>query len=170
MKNSTSHVCIARIVAAHGIKGQVKIKSFTENPKDIVKYGDVSDERGTKYKITIKSANNDMLIAAIEGIADRNQAELLSGRNLFIERANLPKLEGAHYQADIIGLEVHNNGSVIGSVLAMHNFGAGDILEVKFSDRKTTEMYIFDKNTFPEVNIKEGYIVLNLPEEIVVDK
>ena len=149
---------MAKIVAAHGIQGEVKIKTFTLTPKDVLSYGALSNKDGTRFfELTFKGLQKGLLRAKIKGVETRNDAEGLVGTELFISRDKLPDLEeNTFYLADLIGAKVLdiNTNSKIGEVVGMYNFGAGDILEIKIDGVKQTEMIPFNDNYVPSVDIK----------------
>ncbi|MGD9638066.1 MAG: ribosome maturation factor RimM [Alphaproteobacteria bacterium] len=156
-------VCVGVITGAHGVKGQVKIKSFTANPEDIAAYGVLEDDSGIKkFNVRILGEGKDFLRAEIKGVSDRNEAELLRGVNLFVSREKLPEtVEEEYYHTDLIGLDVFNNeGVLIGSVAAIYDFGAGDVLEIKSLDNKLN-MLPFTKEIVPIVDIKNHKVVVN---------
>src|SRR5688500_6123917 len=126
---------MGRIGAAHGIKGEVRIQSFTEDPLALVSYGPLSTD---KPGLTIK-----LLVARLEGVNDRNAAEKLNGVELYVDRALLPETddEDDFYHADLIGLKARlADGSEIGEVMAVPNFGAGDLLEIR--DPRSGDTYL----------------------------
>lgn len=126
-------ILMAVIGSAHGIRGAVKVKTFTENPKGILSYGSLHDEKGQEYSLKfLRLAPPDCVIVTIEGIADRTQAEALRGTKLYVERNQLPNLkEEEFYHSDLIGLKVSDlDGQEVGRVRAISNFGAGDFLEI----------------------------------------
>jgi 16S rRNA processing protein RimM len=125
-------VCLGVIVGAKGLRGEVRIKSFTEDPADVGAYGPVTADDGRSFKISVVGAAQGVVIAKLGGIADRTQAEALKGTELFVERGALPAAEdGSFYHADLIGAEVRlTTGEVLGKVSALHNFGGGDMMEV----------------------------------------
>lgn len=126
-------ILLAVIAQAHGIRGDVKVKTFTQDPANIVAYGPLHDEQGREYSLKlIRVSSGDSLIASIKGVSDRNQAEALRGTKLYIERSQLPDLiEEEFYHSDLIGLEVQDlEGQDIGRVSAVSNYGAGDFLEI----------------------------------------
>lgn len=168
MPNDRKLICVGIITSAHGIKGAVKIKSFTEDPADIANYSPLlSADGNTKYDIKILSENSEMLIAEVKDVKTRNDAEILGGTELFIYRDMLPEVsEDEFYYEDLIGMQArsdHNN-KVVGIITAVYNHGAGDIIEIKLNNSGKTELLIFSKENVPEVNIKEGYITINFPE------
>lgn len=164
---NTDLVAVGIIAGAHGIKGQVKIRSYTANPDDIIAYGALLNKEGTKrFEVRLEGATQNGLIASIKGINDRNAAELLKGTELFVDRATLPESkEDEFYYDDLIGLEVRDaSGANIGKIHALHNFGASDILEIILSGTSKKEMYPFTKQNFPEIRIAEGFVQAELPE------
>lgn len=126
-------ILLAIIASAHGIKGAVKVKTFTQNAGNIFSYGPLRDEKGVKFSLTlVREVSPDTLIMTIKGVEDRNQAEALRGTKLYVERSQLPDLPSDEfYHSDLLGLEVQDlEGQTIGSVRALNNFGAGDFLEI----------------------------------------
>lgn len=152
------------IVGVHGIKGEVKVKSFTEIDRDIDKYGEVENEAGDKkFTIKVVGHSKDLLRVRVKGCEDRNQAETLIGTGLYISRELLPELaEEEFYHADLIGLEVRNEaGESLGRVNAIYNFGAGDLLEIRMN-LGGMEMLPFTRRYVPTVNIKDGFIIVTM--------
>ena len=126
-------VCVGAVAGAHGVRGAVKIKSFTGTPEDIARYGALEDESGERhFTLRLTGAGKGVLIGHLSGIADRNQAEAARGLRLYLQRAVLPPTEAdEYYHADLIGLEaVLSDGTAVGRVRAVHDFGAGDTLEI----------------------------------------
>lgn len=132
-------ILLGRIVGPHGLKGEVKIKTFTADPLAVASYGPVSVADGRRFKLTNARLQGDIVIAGIKGIADRNLAETLKGLELSVARDDLPKTEkGEFYQADLIGLPVVDEaGREIGEVLGFQHFGAGDLIEIRRRDDRT---------------------------------
>lgn len=162
---SDNRICLGKIVGAQGIKGEVKIKSFTEVIDDIDAYGELEDKTGSrKFDIEVTGSSKGTVRAKIKGIKDRNEAEALVGTELYISKDLLPELdeENEFYHSDLIGLDVKlkKDNSVIGSVAGLYNFGAGDIIEIKLSGSNKTEMIPFNDAYVPEINIKNGYIIV----------
>jgi 16S rRNA processing protein RimM len=160
-------LCLGIITGVHGIHGEVVIKSYTENPLDIKSYGPLSDE-GNERQFTVSKVRiaKKGVVARLKGIDDRNSAEALKGTGLFVEHARLPEPadEDEYYFTDLMGLKVVlADGSTFGTVTALHNFGAGDLIEIKPIEGKGSEVYPFDKKTVPEVDIKAGQITFNPP-------
>lgn len=160
----TERICLGIITGAHGIRGEVKVRSFTENDRDIGSYGVLTDEKGAKtFSVRVVGRSKDDLRIKIEGCDDRNQAEALKGTGLYVERSALPETaEEEFYQTDLIGLEVKSeSGAKIGRVEVFYNFGAGDIIEIRVGQK--LEMLPFTKEFVPEINIKDGYIIVREP-------
>lgn len=158
-------VCLGAVVGVHGIKGEVKVKSFTENDRDIDKYGPVQSKDGSKsFEIKVVGHSKELLRVKIKGVDDRTTAESLKGVEFYVARSVLPEIkdEDEFYQADLIGLKVveQESNSEIGVVCGIYNFGAGDVLEIKLADSKNSEMIPFNKQYVPIVNIKDGYIIV----------
>lgn len=158
-------VCLGKIVAAHGIRGEVKVKSFTENPKDVLSYGNLSNKDGTRiFETRFVGFSKELLRVKIKGVDTRNDAENLKGTELYIERSKLPNVsEDTFYQADLVGLKAvrQKTSEQIGEVVGIYNFGAGDILEVKFDGLKRTEMLPFNNTYVPDVDLKKGVVLLS---------
>lgn len=160
---------MGRIGAAHGIKGEVRIQSFTEDPLALVSYGPLSTNRpGLTIRILAARTTTNVLVARLEGINDRNAAEKLNGVELYVDRALLPDPDDDDdfYHADLIGLKARlADGSEIGEVMAVPNFGAGDLLEIRDPRSGDTYLYPFSKAVVPEVRIAEGYLLIDPPIE-----
>jgi 16S rRNA processing protein RimM len=136
---SSKRIPIAEITTAHGIKGQVKVRSYADDPYALENYTLYTSETGDQtLTLTLKNAIKGDWIAEVKGITDRNAAEALRSTKLFIAREALPPLPaGQYYHADLICLSVvDENNALVGTVTAVQNFGAGDLLEVKTADGK----------------------------------
>lgn len=159
-KNADNLVQLATIVGAHGIKGDVKIQTFTADPLGLSSYGIVFDRNGRSFEIDdIRQAKNTVIVH-FSGIDDRNQAEALKGTALYIDRQQLPEnlQEDEFYQTDLVGLKVRDeNGNIIGTVNALFDFGGGDLLEL-LTDNKKLVLIPFSKAAVPEVDIDNGFI------------
>ncbi len=165
--NSDERVAVGVVVGAHGIRGQVKIKSFTTNPYDITAYGTILNKDGTRrFDLSIDAETKGTLIATLKGVKDRNAAELMRGTELFVAKDRIPEPEeDEFYYDDLIGLEVRaENGEVLGSISAVQNYGAGDVVEMKLASTNQKELYPFTKATFPSLHIAEGYCIADLPD------
>jgi len=161
-------VLLGEIGAAQGLKGEVRLRSFTEAPADIASYGPLDDESGTRT-IEIHSVRvmPKVLVARIKGVTTREQAEALTGTRLYLPRARLPERDADEwYHADLIGLTaVDGRGAAIGRVVAVHNFGAGDIVEVEPTGGGENLLVSFTETTVPEVDLAAGTLTLVPPPE-----
>ena len=156
-------ICVAQIGGAHGLRGEVKLKSFTADPMAVKDYGPLTTEDGSaSFEIEMLRAAKGHLVARFRGIDDRNAAERLANRRLFVPRERLPPpAADEYYHADLIGLcAVTADGTEIGTVAAVHDFGAGDILEVRPQAGGTTIMVPFTAAFVPSVDIAGGRIVV----------
>jgi 16S rRNA processing protein RimM len=154
-------VLLGVVAAPHGVRGLVRIKSFTEDPMAVAAYGPLSDESGKKeYRVEALSAARGAVLARIEGVADRTAAEALRGLRLFVERQRLPHTgEREWYEADLIGLEaVGTDGRDWGKVIAFHDFGAGSVMEM--SDGV---MLPFTDEVVPEIDLSGGKVLIDPP-------
>jgi 16S rRNA processing protein RimM len=127
-------VLMAVIGAAHGIKGEVRVKTFTDDPLALGNYGPLFDKQGRAFEVLGIRSQGNVAVLRLKGISDRNAAEALNGTELFIERAALPDVleEEEFYHADLVGMDVMDErGEMIGKVSAVQNYGAGDILELR---------------------------------------
>ncbi len=160
---SEKRVCLGKIVGVHGIKGEVKVKSYTVVDKDIANYGTLEDKTETKhFNLKVTGHSKDLLRVKISGVEDRTQAETLIGTELYAARGVLPEIkeEEEYYEADLIGLKVLNaEKKEVAKVTGFYNFGAGDILEIKLQSGRS-EMLPFNKGYVPEINLEEGYIIV----------
>lgn len=158
-------ICVGKIVGAHGLRGLVRLRSFTEDPAAIAQYA-VADEMGRPRKVTLKTPMAEEFIAEVEGVTTREQAEAARGLRLFVARDQLPKLSAReYYLADLVGLRAEDTvGKVCGTVLAVHDFGAGAVLEFKLSDGRTA-MLPFRDAFIPTVALQEGRIVISPPAD-----
>ena len=161
-------VLVAQIGAAHGLRGEVRLRSFTEDPMAVKDYGALESEDGARrFEIESLRPAKNVLIARLAGIADRNAAEALCNLRLFVARDRLPPPEdGEFYHADLVGLAVvARDGRDVGTVVALHDFGAGDLIEVKLVHGATV-MLPFTEAVVPEIDITGGRIVVDLPEDV----
>jgi 16S rRNA processing protein RimM len=160
---SDKKICLGKIVGVHGIRGEVKVKSYTELDKDLGSYGDLEDKNSTqKFTLKVTGHSKDLLRVKIKGVDDRNKAETLIGTELYANRDVLPEVqtEDVFYEADLVGLEVlDEQKNKVAKVIGFYNFGAGDILEIKLQTGKA-EMLPFNKAYVPEINLEEGYIIV----------
>lgn len=165
---TTPRILLGHIAGAHGIKGEVLVKSYTGDPLAVADYGPLSDEQGRTFVIAAVRASNKGVIARLKGVTDRNAAEALKGTALYVDRTAMPDPdEGDYYHADLIGLAAVNpQGEEIGKVVAVQNFGAGVLLEVRLGGARQTEFVPFTDACVPTVDIKGGRVTVILPEMI----
>lgn len=160
---SEKRVCLGKIVGVHGIKGEVKVKSYTAVDKDIAAYGTLEDVSGNEhFELKVTGHSKDLLRVKIKGVDDRTLAETLIGKELYAARGVLPELkaEEVYYEADLIGLKVlDEKNNEVAKVIGFYNFGAGDILEIKLKTGQA-EMLPFNKGYVPVINLEEGYIIV----------
>jgi 16S rRNA processing protein RimM len=165
-------ILIAAVAGAFGVKGLVKLKTFTADPAAVADYGPLSNEDGTRrFKVTLaQQPKGDIIIARLDGVPTREAAEAVKGLRLYIDRSALPPAEDEDdfYLADLIGLEARlANGEVIGTIKAVHNHGAGDILEVAQQAEKP-KLFAFTTEIVPVVDLAQGFVVIEPPGEIEV--
>jgi 16S rRNA processing protein RimM len=164
-----SRVLMGVITGAHGIRGEVRVRSFAADPRAIASYGPLEDKAGKRrFTLRVTGGLEDRLIAAVEGVATRDEAERLKGTELHIPRGALPAAEDEEfYHADLVGLEVRlEDGTRFGRVAAVHEFGAGDSLEIARAEGGEI-LVPFTRRAVPEVNIAGGYLVLDPPEGLL---
>ena len=158
-------VCVGQILGAHGVRGLVKLASFTAAPDAVASYGPLTDEAGTRrFEVELLSPQKGHFLARVAGIADRDAAQALNGTRLYVDRDRLPPAEeDEYYQADLIGLRVEQpDGTVLGSVAALHNFGAGDVIEIETGSGQRP-LVPFNRAAVPLVDISAGRIVVDPP-------
>ncbi len=171
-------IVLGAIAGAHGVRGLVKLKSFTDVPEDMLSFGPLRfGAAGRDVTVTHKGMVKGLLLAAIEGVADRNAADALRGTELTISRDRLPALVADEdgedfYVADLIGLNaVDPDGGVLGGIVAVHDFGAGDMLEVapEGSARGGRETFYvpFTREAVPDVDLVAGKVTVSMPDELV---
>jgi 16S rRNA processing protein RimM len=166
MSERDDMVLIGVITGAHGIKGEVRLKSFAADPAAIAGYGPLATSAGGALEIDRMRPQKDGFVATIKGVTDRTSAESLKGRELFVMRSRLPNAKADEvYVHDLVGLDVQlKDGSHLGEVAAVPNFGAGDLLEIRIEGRKETVLIPFASGFVPTVDPARGLIVVDLPE------
>jgi 16S rRNA processing protein RimM len=166
---SETRVLLGSFANAHGIRGEVQVRTFTGAPEAIATYGPLSDKEGRRtFKLKVVRVTDKGIIARVEGVADRNAAETLKGIELYVERAQLPAAsEGEYYHADLIGLRaVSSDGEEIGKIIAVANFGASDLLEIQLAGGTATEFVPFSDACVPSVDIAAGVATIVMPEMV----
>jgi 16S rRNA processing protein RimM len=166
LAEDNDRVLLGEIGAAQGLKGEVRLRSYTQDPASIANYGALDDEHGRKIEIESLRVTPKALIARIKGVATREGAEALAHTKLYIARSRLPERdEEEWYHSDLIGLAVVNrDGAPIGTVIAVQNFGAGDLIEVKPAAGGPTVLVPFTRDAVPEVDVEGGRLVLVPPD------
>ena len=168
-------ICLGAFAAAHGVKGEVKVKSFTATPADLATYGPLADEKGTR-QFTLKllrETKPGLFVARVDGITDRDQAETLKGIKLYVDRSVLPPPdEEEFYYEDLIGLKaVTEEGAPFGRVKAVLNHGAGDILELtQVPGEKGAKLIPFTKEAVPVIDFDAGQLTIVEPPEITSEE
>src|SRR3954451_12643325 len=161
-------VCIARIGAPHGVRGAVKLWTFTEDPLAIKRYGPLATSDGARsFEVTHVREAKDHLVATLKGVTTREEAARINGLELYVAREKLPATEAdEYYHADLIGLAAVNSADEpIGRVIAIHNFGAGTIIEIA-PPQGSTLLLPFTNAVVPTVDLAGGRVVIELPAEI----
>lgn len=161
--NLDNPVQLAVIGAAHGIKGEVRVKTYTGDPMDLGSYGLLYDASGKSYEILSIRPSKTVVVVRFAGVEDRNAAEALNGKELYVDHAQLPQDldEDEFYYTDLIGLTVRDSAGVTyGKVSAVFNFGGGDVLEIKESGKKPA-LIPFTLASVPEILMEEGAILID---------
>jgi 16S rRNA processing protein RimM len=160
-------ILLGRITGAHGIRGEVVVHSFAAVSEDIAAYGPLSNEAGTRSFVlkVVRLTPKGAVIARIVGVTDRTAAEALRGTELYVARDKLPPpAEGEFYYTDLVGLAaVSPEGAPLGEITGVHNFGAGDLVEVRLAGKADTELVPFTDAFVPSVDIAGRRVVIVLP-------
>ncbi len=172
MRSRDSHaaprILLARVTGAHGIHGELVVRSFASPPENVAAYGPLSDVDGRQqYTLkVVRLSPKGAVIARIAGISDRTAAAALRGLELYVDRARLPALDpDEFYHCDLIGLTaISPDGSIVGRVVGVSNYGAGDLLELQVGGLSTTELLPFTSAFVPSVELAQGRIVVVLPQ------
>jgi len=165
-------ILLGEIGSAHGIRGEVNIRTFTEDPADIAAYGPLSDKTGKRmFSIAGLRVTAKAVIARLQGVDDRTAAEKLRNTGLYVKRNQLPELEpGAYYYEDLAGLAAVNaDGGGLGTVLGVVNYGAGDLVEISLPGERETLLVPFTTEAVPEVDLEAGRVTVVLPAFAEVD-
>ncbi|CCZ21289.1 ribosome maturation factor RimM [Acetobacter sp. CAG:977] len=165
------NVCVGVITSVHGVRGNVKVKSYTANAEDFASYGELRDASGKHcLNVEITGRIKDQFLVKVKGVNDRNAAEALRGMKLFVSRSRLPETAaGEFYYADLIGMVAKTpDGKVLGTVKAIYNFGAGDMLEIEKPD-SDTEFVGFTDRTVPCVDLQKRELTVDMPDMVEAD-
>jgi 16S rRNA processing protein RimM len=163
-----SRVLLGVIVTAHGIRGDVVVKTFTGDPEDIGAYRALTDKDGGRaLDLSVRRLTPKGVIASVAGVNDRNGAEALKGAELWVDRDALGAVEdGEFFYIDLIGLKVRDlQGVEFGEIVRVENYGAGDLLEIRLSDSGKEELVPFQEAYVPDVDIEGGYVTVAWPLE-----
>lgn len=166
---SEDRVCVGAIAGAFGLQGEVRLKSFCADPFALGDYGELSDEAGSlMFTVQIDRAGKAELIGRLSGVRTKEDADALKGTRLYASRDQLPELpDDEYYYSDLIGLPVFDpGGAELGQVKAVHNHGAGDILEIKVPGTSVTALLPFTLEAVPTVNIAAGKIIADPPDGV----
>jgi 16S rRNA processing protein RimM len=166
-KDSDERVLLGRISGAHGLKGEVKIATFTAEPEDVAAYGPLTSADGSAtFEIaSLRPTPGSAVIARLRGVADRNAAEALRGTELFVPRSVLPPAdEDEYYHSDLVGLSaISPDGEPLGEIVTVQNFGAGDLLELRLSNGRQTLLIPFESAHVPKVDLEAKRITIIIP-------
>ncbi|MEO7705434.1 MAG: ribosome maturation factor RimM [Thermoflexales bacterium] len=159
-------VSVGIIHGAHGVRGEVKLASFTQVPDTIARYGPLRTGTGSTVEIVKLRPRTNGFIAILKGVVDRDQAEALKGTELFVARSLLPEPAGDEvYLGDLVGLAVWlKDGRHLGEVVNIADYGAGTLLDVKLAERPETMLIPFARSFITDTNVKDGKITVELPE------
>jgi 16S rRNA processing protein RimM len=162
-------LCLGVVVGTHGVRGVVKIKPFTEDPRDVGAYGPLTDQSGRhSYELTVHGVHKGQLLAGLSGIDDREAARALKGLRLHVARSALPEVgeEDAFYVADLLGLRVEGvDGTDYGTVTQVDDHGAGDVIEVT-DVRGKIRVWPFTREIVPTVDLADGRLTVDPPPEV----
>jgi len=161
-------VLLAAVIGAHGLKGEVKVKTFTETPSALARYASLHAKDGRVFHVAqLRAGRDDEAFVSFTDVVDRATAEGLKGLELYVARGELPATEkNEFYHADLIGLSAEDEeGRTIGTVKAIHNYGAGDVIEIARGEADTV-MLPFSRDFVPTVDVPGGRIVIAVPEEV----
>lgn len=163
----SERIVVGAIAGAYGVRGEVRLKSFTADPEAIGAYSPLTDEAGTReFTVALTRPIKNGFAARIGGVATKEQADALKGTQLYAERSQLPNLpDDEFYHADLIGLEVlDTGGTVLGRVKSVQNHGAADLLEIHASGQSATVLLPFTREAVPTVDLEAGRIIADPPE------
>jgi len=170
-KEPEDMVCVGAIAGAFGVRGEVRLKSFCADPAAIADYAPLFTAEGRRFDIRLTRALSGGFAATLSGVPTREAAEALRGQRLYVPRTALPALpDDEFYHADLIGLEVVDTGGrVMGRVQAIHDHGAGDLLEVVGPGLGGGVLVPFTRATVPTVDLAAGRLIVDPPEGIFPD-
>jgi 16S rRNA processing protein RimM len=165
----TDRVCVAQIIGSHGVHGRLRVKSFTADPEAVFDYNPLTDETGTRqFTLRMTGMGKDHLLVEASGVKGRDAADALKGVRLFVDRDRLPAIEDEDefYHTDLIGMvtvtESPEGDVAFGTIKAIHDFGAGDMLEINHVSGKTV-FIPFSRACVPLVDVKASRVVVDPP-------
>jgi 16S rRNA processing protein RimM len=163
-------VCVAVVATAHGLRGLLKLRCFTERAEDVAAYGPLFDQNGRRLALEVIGPAPGGVLARAQGIDDRNAAEALRGTELFVPRSALPELApDEFYYSDLEGMEaLRPDGSRFGVVHGVANFGAGDLIEVVADDGRRVSLP-FTRKIVPRIDLERRRLVVEAPDELVAE-
>jgi 16S rRNA processing protein RimM len=172
---ATDRILLGRIGRAQGLKGEVRLTSFTGDPLAIASYGPLESEDGARrFEIERISHRNGVIVARLKGVTDRAAAEALTNEELWIARDRLPAADGEdeYLLADLIGCTVHGpDGRHVGTVADVPNYGAGDLIEIALfgaeASKHKTVLVPFTRAFVPEVDVKARRITADIPPALM---
>jgi 16S rRNA processing protein RimM len=168
MAGRSRDVLLASVMGAQGLSGAVKVKAFTASAESLARYGVLHSKDGRTFTVTsVRATNGDEAVLTLAELSDRTAAEALRGVELYVRREALPvPAQEEYYHADLIGLRAEDvEGRTLGTVHAIHNYGAGDVIEIARSDGNTV-LLPFTRETVPQIEIDKERIVVAVPEEV----
>lgn len=165
----TKRVLLGEITSAHGIRGEVVIRAYTADPADIASYGPLTDATGKRtFELSSIRDSGKGVHARLAGVTTRTDAEALKGTQLYVSRDALPPpADGDYYHEDLVGLAAMTaDGTAIGTIIAVQNFGAGDLLEIRLAGGSRSEFVPFTDTYVPSVDIAAGRVVVVMPDMV----
>lgn len=172
MSESDDLICVGVIAGAFGVKGEVRLKSFTADPEAIEDYNPLTTEDGSQsFDVGIIQSIKNGLSVRLSNVATKEEADALKGVNLYVPRTRLPSLpDDEFYHADLMGLEVYDTGgTLLGRVKSVQNHGAGDLLEIHGAGLSTTVLIPFTRQAVPTVDLNAGRLIADPPDGILPD-
>lgn len=166
-RTPAGRILVGRFGAPHGVRGEVRLQSFTQDPKAIGGFGPLSTRDGRVMTLkSLRLVRDAMLVVQVDGVADRTAAQALTGLELHVERDRLPPPdEEEFYVADLIGLEaVDRDGSALGTIVDVPNYGGGDLVEIRTGE--TTLLLPFTKEVVPVVDIAARQVTVVMPQDV----
>jgi 16S rRNA processing protein RimM len=163
----SDEVLVGVFGAPHGVRGEIRVKSYTQDPLSLADYDGLHDGAGRAFAfVSARPLKDDLLVARVKGVDDRDAAQALTHTKLYIPREKLPPTkEDEFYARDLIGLRAETpEGALLGSIVAVPNYGAGDLLEVAPPSGETL-LFAFTREVVPTVDIKGGRVIVVPPVE-----